>query len=339
VTSSDRTMSPARPTNRGSTVLYRLRHELDLAILSIFGGSAAIVIVVFSGYRFIAGQVIGGVVDLGIALALGAVVFYAWIGNVTRAGEIFVVLAVIACIASSIVFGRTATYWTYLVLSISFILAGVRVAMITDLVLIAAIAPQPLFDNHPERAIFIVTALLIMVYGWIYSVRYESQRRKLEQMATMDPLTGAGNRRVMSDQLAEAATQGSPAAVVVLDLDHFKEINDRHGHTVGDQVLVELADFVRARLREAEAFYRLGGEEFVILTPDTELDRVHERVDAMRREFKELMRSYAPAATISIGVAALRPGEDPSAWLKRADEALYRAKQAGRDRVVIDAPD
>jgi diguanylate cyclase (GGDEF)-like protein len=119
--------------------------------------------------------------------------------------------------------------------------------------------------------------------------------------------------------------------VAILDLDHFKRINDAHGHKAGDAVLVAAAHALRAHLRAEDQLGRLGGEEFLVLLPDTEARAAAHVAEKLRAE---VARAPTPVAvTVSIGVAAW-DGEAPEALLHRADEALYAAKQAGRDRVM-----
>lgn len=321
--------------------IKRLRNEFDLAILSIFGGSSAIVVGAFAIYRFATGSIIGGIVDVAIALGLSSVVVYAWRGrSVAHAGAVFVAFVVIACIASSIVFGRTAAYWAFVVLSISFVVTGPRVALAGSIVLIAAIASQSaLFNTLPERAIFVVTAALITLYGWISKSQYEIQKRQLETLAHHDPLTHAGNRRLMQKTLEGAVVshhkRHAVAMLAVLDLDHFKSINDRYGHEAGDRVLVMLADIVRRRLSEKDSLFRLGGEEFVVLLNNTTTVQGARVVNDLHQQFNAGMDAISMPVTVSIGWAELLPDDDWPSWLRRADEAMYRAKQAGRNQVIM----
>jgi two-component system cell cycle response regulator len=162
-----------------------------------------------------------------------------------------------------------------------------------------------------------------------------AQGARLEALLREDALTGLSNRRAILTQLAgmvsAARRHGHPLSVAILDLDHFKRINDTHGHAAGDKVLVTAAHALGAHLRAEDQLGRLGGEEFLVLLPDT---------DGMAaRHVAEKLRAEVAAAptevrvTVSIGVATW-DGEAPEDLLHRADEALYAAKQAGRDRVL-----
>jgi diguanylate cyclase len=173
--------------------------------------------------------------------------------------------------------------------------------------------------------------------------RIQSLERELEEASAMireDQLTGALNRRGMEEafarELSRAARLSAPLAVALLDIDHFKRLNDSLGHQAGDRALVHLAQVVRQLLRPTDALARYGGEEFLILLPNTELE---EAVKVMQRVQRELTRQFfmhenqRVLITFSAGVVQLAPGEDREAVIARADAAMYRAKTGGRNRV------
>lgn len=322
----------------------RLRDDFDLTIMLSVGTVAILVVIGFSVFRFLTGNLPGAVVNGLIVLALGSMLVYVLRGGDTRrAGAVFVLVTSAACVASTQMFGQTGTYWTFMVLWLNFVLARRGLAVTASLLLVIAIAGQgSLFGTGTERAAYTVTALMVTAYAWFFSSRLALQRRQLEALAGQDPLTGAGNRRVMRQELDAAIGAGQeagvPAVLAVLDLDHFKRINDVYGHEAGDRVLVRLAEIVRGRLRKTDAFFRFGGEEFVVLLPGTGLAEGRRLLEELHVLLGEgLGRPVEPAAvvTVSIGVAGLRPGEGWSGWLGRADAALYRAKEAGRNRVVV----
>ncbi len=159
---------------------------------------------------------------------------------------------------------------------------------------------------------------------------------KLRALSRLDSLTGLPNRRAADEMLAQLLKDGAPAALLAVDVDHFKRINDEHGHLVGDRALVHLAALLRAELRAADAVARIGGEELLVLMPHSGLDaatelaeRLRERVaaQALRVGGREL------AMTVSIGVALRHAVDSAESWLARADAAMYTAKRAGRNCV------
>ncbi len=171
--------------------------------------------------------------------------------------------------------------------------------------------------------------------------------REFSQLALHDPLTDSFNRRYimqnLHDEKVRADRTGSPFSVAIMDLDHFKKINDRFGHLTGDSVLKSFAQLVRdeiAALREEgagdglESFARYGGEEFVMVMPHTPLARALTHCERIRRATFEASFDDVFRITVSIGVAEYRPGERFEETLRRADHAMYQAKDEGRDRVA-----
>ena len=165
----------------------------------------------------------------------------------------------------------------------------------------------------------------------------------LEMQARCDPLTGLLNRRGLGGQfdfaIALARRSGRPLSLLTVDVDHFKRVNDTHGHGVGDQVLQGLARTLQQRLRRSDVAARIGGEEFVALLPDTGLEEAQAAADALRLAVAAQEHPQVGHITISLGVSALRAGDEDSAsaLMQRADAALYQAKGEGRNRVCVQA--
>ncbi|MDX5445466.1 MAG: PAS domain S-box protein [Zoogloeaceae bacterium] len=164
--------------------------------------------------------------------------------------------------------------------------------------------------------------------------------RALRDQALRDPLTGVHNRRAGESVLArawsEAIADGEPFSVIVADIDHFKSINDTHGHAVGDRVLINVAEALRACVRASDVLVRWGGEEFLVVAAGCPLGRAADLAERMRTTVAECVDEDAGHVTLSLGVAEWREGESAEATVQRADEALYRAKSGGRNRVCAD---
>jgi two-component system cell cycle response regulator len=166
------------------------------------------------------------------------------------------------------------------------------------------------------------------------------------ELAVTDQLTGLHNRRYMQGRLdalgKRAAAGGEPVALLVIDIDHFKKINDSFGHPVGDEVLREFAVRLASNVRAIDLPVRFGGEEFVVVMPDTRLEDAHRIAERIRLHvagspFRVLGGEELLSVTISIGVAASLEGDTPQALLRRADAAMYEAKAQGRNRVIARA--
>ncbi|MCA1990187.1 MAG: GGDEF domain-containing protein [Desulfarculus sp.] len=164
---------------------------------------------------------------------------------------------------------------------------------------------------------------------------------RLAREATLDPLTGLANRRKLEElaakSLAVARRHGRPLALLMMDIDHFKQINDQRGHQAGDAALTALAEICQRQLREEDTLARFGGDEFVALLPHTDLDQALETAERLRSEVESFGRPEGgplPGLTISLGVSVFQPGDSNfAALLARADAALYQAKAQGRNRV------
>ncbi len=169
------------------------------------------------------------------------------------------------------------------------------------------------------------------------AARQRQRAAEFAAAAERDALTGLGNRRHLERRAGEllprAATGGQPLALAVLDVDHFKQVNDRHGHLVGDQVLVQLAHLLRENTRATDVLARYGGEEFVIVLPGMTLAAAAEVCERLRERVRGFGWPLNVDLSISIGLTAAPPPDLP-ALLAAADEALYRAKSSGRNRVV-----
>ncbi len=167
-----------------------------------------------------------------------------------------------------------------------------------------------------------------------------STLESLRQVANTDPLTGLFNRRAMDQQLnALWMRQGNPAlSVLMLDIDHFKRINDTYGHPNGDKVIREVAETLRRCLRAEDTAFRYGGEEFMVLLPNTPMEgalnvaeSIRDRVAALHMPLQE---DAALQCTVSLGVASREASDDRESLCRRADRALYQAKNQGRNRVA-----
>ncbi|RMD71663.1 MAG: GGDEF domain-containing protein, partial [Gammaproteobacteria bacterium] len=177
----------------------------------------------------------------------------------------------------------------------------------------------------------------------IYPLRNALLYRKALRRSLQDPLTGVGNRLAMEQAIGRevefAHRYRLPLALAIIDIDHFKRINDRYGHLAGDCVLKHLVERIRTHVRKTDLVFRYGGEEFAVLL-NAEIEdaaKVAERIRVEVESHPYACGDGAIAVTVSIGIAALKAGEAPLALFDRADKALYDAKRSGRNRLTLAA--
>ncbi len=208
-------------------------------------------------------------------------------------------------------------------------------AMVGSLALALGLLAEP----ANRAGVFVATTIINLVCVIIVlrlRGMVESLIERLHQSSTRDGLTGALNRRALEDHMAlaqrAALRAGAPFSIAVFDLDHFKLVNDRFGHGAGDRVLRRFACLVQQRCRTTDVLGRLGGEEFALVLPGTDIAGARSLCEEIRRDLAVSHSSREPAVTVSIGVASSL-GEAPASLLHAADAALYHAKRNGRNRV------
>jgi diguanylate cyclase (GGDEF)-like protein/hemerythrin-like metal-binding protein len=210
---------------------------------------------------------------------------------------------------------------------------------------IAAFRPENLhgfLEPSPSQAmgfLSVFAAVILASNGFVMMAKERSDAR-LRDFARRDSLTGCWNRirveEVAERELARLRRYGHPVSAILVDLDHFKEVNDRHGHALGDVVLKDFAQIARAATRETDVVGRWGGEEFVVVLPMCGLAEAVATAERLRARVREHGFAAGVRMTVSVGVAAGLSSETWDAWMKRADLALYRAKTNGRDNVQVD---
>lgn len=167
----------------------------------------------------------------------------------------------------------------------------------------------------------------------------ERKNHELERLSTTDALTGLANRgrleALMTQEIHRYERYGTGFAIVMLDVDYFKQVNDTCGHPVGDQVLRQLAELMRLNSRLSDCPGRWGGEEFLIICPNTGLEGARQLAESLRRHIEQTHFPVIGHRTCSFGVTAIQPGDQSKEMLKRADDAMYRAKSGGRNRVEV----
>ena len=321
--------------------LQRLRNELQFSVVVLFCAAGLLGVLPFAVYRLVQGDADAALLDGAIVIALGGVGLYAWRGgDLERASLFLVVVATIGLLLIARVLDLAGALWSYPVIASYFLLLRWSRALVaaSTVMLLMMLEPHA-FDSMAHRLMYLASAAVTSVIAYVFARRTQLQRDQLEALAARDPLTGVANRRAMDKELRIAVEafhrHRVPAALLVMDLDHFKAINDALGHEAGDDALVEFARLVQSYCRVGDRLFRFGGEEFVLLLAGTGADDLQAFAESLCAAVSTRLRAGGRAVTVSIGGSVLRKGESNAEWLARADAAMYEAKRRGRDRVVV----
>ncbi|MBY6276289.1 MAG: hypothetical protein CWE10_08710 [Symbiobacterium thermophilum] len=206
--------------------------------------------------------------------------------------------------------------------------------------------PQPTREAlfGPLAHFYLANAVLLwLMHAWSELQRQYARTRQIARsmasLAHTDPLLGIPNRRQMEllieQEIRCAEEGGQPATMIMFDVDRFKQINDMYGHEAGDAALRAVATTVRQALRATDHVGRWGGDEFIILVRVNETAQAYQLAQRVGEAVHQKLSEHFPIVTISLGVAPYRPGDTVSSWVSRADAAMYRAKESGRNRVVV----
>ncbi|QOP42183.1 GGDEF domain-containing protein [Sulfurimonas marina] len=200
-------------------------------------------------------------------------------------------------------------------------------------------------SNQGEGKAFEVSVGKLEEYEKTYVVIFtditslESERKILEKLAYKDPLTDIYNRQIFNTMLKQAYTDkhknGERLSIILLDIDHFKQVNDNYGHDVGDKVLIEFTKLINQHIRSSDIFARWGGEEFIILLPKADIDAAYRKAEELRLLVENFEDPYLPKITISLGVSEILDGDKERSCFKRADKALYKAKETRNKAVKL----
>lgn len=324
-----------------ASLRQRIRADFRLGVYLAFGVLAVLILLPLAVVRAWQGAMAHAIADIVIVAFIVGATRHAWRGgDLDRLGTVVAIaLAVGGCVVATIT--PAGLYWLYpIVMAITFMVRPrVSMPLYAGVILWLAIEGDALAQTGQPLAA--LAAMVVNgVFAMIFAERSSERREQLEQLATVDALTGAENRRALETELAIAIAgfrrDARPVALALLDLDHFKSINDRFGHEEGDRVLQRFVTVVQASVRRTDRLYRYGGEEFVLLMPATDALGLQLAMSHLRSQLRATLTVDDKPVTVSIGGAILRNGEDRDAWFTRADDALYRAKQRGRNRVEID---
>lgn len=325
-------MNPALRFERSSK-------EYIVLSLSLF---TVVALIPFTAHRFITQDWLIGGLDLFLVSVCVAVFLYTYKTRKTDIPSLFLALLFVTGeIATVAIKGSSQILWAFpCTVGIYYLTTILRASVIN---LIAVLMLYVLVRDDLEgieRASFALSLVATNIFTVVFAARNRIQKRQLEELTLKDPLTGVHNRRAFElylDELDEVTRSEKPHALIMLDVDHFKNLNDRHGHLTGDDVLVRLVALLQTQLHSDEKVYRVGGEEYIIAPINLSLENTYEFADRLRKIVENSKLNEQLGVTISVGVATLELNEPSRTWVARADQALYEAKNKGRNQTCYSA--
>lgn len=303
-----------------------------------------VIITIISGFvifRWQMGDLRGAAIDAAIVLLMVTTLA---LGNMERfanlALKLFGITISLSCILSAYLISSNGLLWALLVLLVNGMTLTRNWSLVLNGAVILLLSASPfLYDSLLQQISWATVATLIASFAIMSMDQLREQRLKLVRQANIDPLTQAGNRRLMTKHmheiLADRRSNRPSATLMMIDLDKFKNINDEHGHDTGDKVLIEFVRNAHSVLRADDGLYRMGGEEFVLLLRGMDEKTARSYLPRLHKRLSGAVVSPNGALEFSAGATAALDGEEWPAWLARADKALYRAKEQGRNRLCF----
>ena len=331
--------------NQYRAISRRLASDFRLSLIMMFCVPAVISIGGFGVFRFMGGDWLMTLVDSLLVTVLLSIVAFVWITGKTLIGGIVLVICTGAGVITVLhLIGLVGLFWAYVDTIATFFLSPPAFAI--PKVLLMLILSVILGAQHGLGSVALIsystTVFVVSLFAYSFALRTRAQARQLEELAIRDPLTGAGNRRALEEELitaiARVQREKTGAGLLMMDLDHFKEINDQHGHGEGDRVLRQFAELVRTHSRHEDRLFRFGGEEFVLLLNNVRTESMILAARHIHQTIRDLLATRGQPVTCSIGAAIADPDDDWERWLNRADNAVYEAKNNGRDTIIVADP-
>jgi len=305
-------------------------------------GGTAVGLIPFVIVRFAHGEWKVGILDTLLVLGFASLHLVVRLTRKTLA--VSIILAVIALfgnVISSHLKGPSQIYWLYPTMVITFYILPARLAMALNTLAVLLVVPAYVgkIDGVTATSI-LITFILTNVFAYVFSSQMSRHQNMLRKLSRQDSLTGVGNRRAMIEELisqknATGAARSGTSCLILMDLDHFKNINDRYGHLTGDDILKQFTDILKQTCGKNGRVFRYGGEEFVVVLECNQVEECWQLAEKIRTH-TELNRFVKDIRlTVSLGIAEIDASEDLDSWLNRADKALYKAKNSGRNQTRL----
>lgn len=297
-------------------------------------------------YRLIEGSYVVAIIDALAVLGFAAIAWMVYVKrSVRKANVCMALVAIVTAVATVNLRGGAQVIWMHPACVALFYLLKPKEAAAASVLAIFAVMPAVLDGREIGQIAVVLTSLAVTIsLSVAFAALTAEQRRELRATTLTDPLTGAGNRRALDNTLdaaiRQARAEGQLFYLIILDIDHFKSVNDVHGHTVGDAVLCHVAETIKLNIRPTDSCFRAGGEEFVVVAATSDQNQARNLAERLRLAISDkqpctVALSDPLTVTASFGLALYTGSESRDALYKRADDALYAAKRGGRNRFHV----
>ena len=312
------------------------------SIILMISGAISLFLLPFVVLRFLQGEIPVALLNSAAVSITGGLFFHVLLARQTSMARWGLsLLSVIVMTTTIALKGHAQIVWAYPALTTVFFLLSPRIAALICIAFLANVVLMiwPAVDSVFVLK-FVISAGATLLFCYAFASTMRNQQVFLEQMATSDPLTQVGNRRALEEKLLKTIERlrrypEQTSSMIIMDLDHFKAINDNYGHATGDEVLKCFTQVIQARIRRTDYLYRFGGEEFVVVLENTGLEEASRLAETLRIAISEAKWPNPDMRiTMSAGAAQYNGRETAYEWLARADTAMYDAKAQGRDRCL-----
>ncbi len=309
-------------------------------MLLVLALGSALGILPFTIYRFVQQDWYVAILDSIVVIGMSALFLYVYkTDDVKRASLVLILIALVANVSSFYLKGINQINWTYPAMLAAYYVMSPKKGMIVNFVMLSFYLPK-LFVllDFVSFATVIITIFITNILAYVFSSGLKNQEIILKKLASEDYLTSTGNRRsldaAMNKLYKTLKNHDKIASIILLDLDHFKQVNDTYGHIKGDDVLVRLSELLMNFFNGKDEIFRYGGEEFLVICRNISKVKAYKLSEAFRVIVKNNIVIDKKQQTISLGVCEYIKEESIDEWIHRVDMALYQAKKQGRDRTI-----
>ncbi len=322
---------------------YNTLDQPDFLVKSTQGVAltSTLILTPFTINNFIQGRYLLGLLTLIVLTLCACSAWLCFQGRYHLKLNLFgIAPAIMVAISTALMsLGMVGSYWPALGIIAFYFILPKKPAWLANIIFICIITPIAWNVLEPAVATrFFAVLIGISFFAFISAHEVYKQHYLLKELAITDSLTGLNNRSLLQSSLENAISQshrsGTPMAMIILDIDYFKIINDQFGHDVGDLVLKKTGRFLAKSFRSSDSVFRIGGEEFLVLIYNADKASTLTLAEELRKKYEQLSSIPNHTVTISVGISSLQADMDWEQWMKQCDENMYIAKENGRNQVA-----